>query len=257
MDDIHGERGRAEGFGADAERYDRTRPGYPEALVDWLTGDTPGRAVDVGCGTGQLSRLLRDAGWNVVGVEIDPRMADVARGHGIDVQVAAFEEWSGTGPFDLVTSAQAWHWIDPAIGYDKAASLLRPGGRLAMIWNSYGYDADVAAVFADVFGRHAPELLDAAVSLGLIRLDHEELEARTAARLGPAFSAPETHAFDHHRTVTIDAWIDEATTHSPIAALPASTRTRLFDELARGLSAATDGSIRVDHTARLTSATRI
>ena len=95
---------------------------------------------------GRASRRCssRRADCEVVGVEADLRMAEVARSHGLTVEVSAFEDWDPPGePFDLVIAAQAWHWIHPQRGASKAAAVLRPGGRFAAFWNSYDYDVAV------------------------------------------------------------------------------------------------------------------
>ncbi|MEU4316448.1 class I SAM-dependent methyltransferase [Nocardia sp. NPDC024068] len=124
----------ATGFGADAQRYDRARPGYPDALVARIRSGAPGVSVlDVGCGTGIAARQFQAAGCTVLGVEPDPRMADFARARGVRVEVATFEAWEPDGRmFDAVIAAQSWHWVDPAAGAAKAAGVLRPGGRLAI-----------------------------------------------------------------------------------------------------------------------------
>jgi SAM-dependent methyltransferase len=113
-------------------------------LVDALMADRPGRVLDVGCGTGKAARLFAARGCDVVGVEPDVRMASVAREHGLDVEVATFEEWDARGRvFDLVISGQAWHWVDPTIGAAKAATVLRPDASLglsgSLIDRSRGY----------------------------------------------------------------------------------------------------------------------
>src|SRR5277367_2285237 len=129
----------AESFGADAGRYDRARPGYPEAMVDRIVAQSPGREiVDAGCGTGISARLFQAAGCRVLGVDPDPRMADLARQGGTETEIAKFEDWDPAGrTFDAVIAGMAWHWVDPAAGAAKAAAALRPGGRLAVFWNAF------------------------------------------------------------------------------------------------------------------------
>jgi SAM-dependent methyltransferase len=132
----HTNRTRAQSFGSDARAYDRVRPGYPPELIDDLVADGPRTALDVGCGTGKAARLLQARDVQVLGLEIDPRMAEVARGHGVPVVVTAFETWDARGQsFDLLVSGQAWHWIDPIRGTRRAAALLPPHGLLALFWN--------------------------------------------------------------------------------------------------------------------------
>ncbi len=126
-------------FDQHAEAYDRFRPTYPDAVIDELLGPVPTGldVLDVGCGTGIASRQMAQRGAKVLGVELAPRMAEIARGHGVDVEIAAFEGWDAAGrTFDRVTSAQAWHWLDLPIATAKAASVLRPGGKLCLIWNA-------------------------------------------------------------------------------------------------------------------------
>ena len=129
----------AEGFGANAGRYDRARPSYPGAMVDRILATSPGRRVlDVGCGTGIVARLFQGAGAEVLGVDPDERMAAQARARGLEVEVARIEDWDPAGRhFDAVVAGQAWHWVDPAAGARRAAQALRPGGRLAVFWNSF------------------------------------------------------------------------------------------------------------------------
>ncbi len=257
MSNVHRERSRAEGFGALADRYDRTRPSYPEQLIHWLSRNGTGAAVDVGCGTGRVALLLADAGWSVVGVETDERMAEIARAHGVSVVVAPFEKAVlPRSDYDLVCSGTAWHWIDPAVGYDIAAALLRPGGRLAVFRNTYIYDPEVVSVIEGALRRHAMHLLDDCTPLGIgphapLESHVQELSARA-----DLFGDLERHTFVHNRLVTVGDWIMELTTHSPIAMLDPPARERLLDDLAGGVTASTGTRLHIRHETPCVAATR-
>ena len=98
MSEAHQHRQVAESFGSDAERYDRTRPSYPGALVERIVASSPGREVlDVGCGTGIAARQFQAAGCRVLGVDPDARMAGLARQGGLEAEVATFEAWDPAG----------------------------------------------------------------------------------------------------------------------------------------------------------------
>lgn len=101
----------AESLGSDPERYDRTRPRYPESLVDRITAGIPGSDVlDVGCGTGIEARQFQAADCRVLGIEPDARTADFARRTGVEVEVATFEDWEPAGrTFDAVVAGYDEH----------------------------------------------------------------------------------------------------------------------------------------------------
>jgi ubiquinone/menaquinone biosynthesis C-methylase UbiE len=126
-----------------AAEYDRSRPAYPDELVDraWrIAGIGNGDEVlEVGCGTGQLTCSLVARGLRVVAVEPGKRLISLAEqnlaGHG-EVQFvnARFEEAAlPHGRYRAAFSASAFHWIDPNVSWRKAARLLAPGGTLALI----------------------------------------------------------------------------------------------------------------------------
>jgi SAM-dependent methyltransferase len=132
----HTDRRRAESFGAVADAYDRYRPRYPSALVAALVARAGVRVLDVGAGTGIASAQLVEAGAHVLAVEPDPQMASVAAAKGIRVEQATFEEWQPAGrTFDLVVFAQSFHWVRPLPSLEKVKTILRPGGRLALLAN--------------------------------------------------------------------------------------------------------------------------
>jgi SAM-dependent methyltransferase len=159
LEHLHGDRRRASSFGASASAYDAFRSGYPPALYADLLAERAGTALDVGCGTGKVAVELRRRGVTVLGVEPDPRMAAVATGHGVDVEVSEFEQWDDAGRrFDLITCGHAWHWIDPAAGADTAARVLRHGGRIARFWNYHVVGSDLLSELEAVYADMAPTL---------------------------------------------------------------------------------------------------
>jgi SAM-dependent methyltransferase len=231
------DRKRSRVFGEVADQYDRARPSYPAALVDDLVAADVQRVLDVGCGTGIAARLFIARGCDVIGVEPDERMAAVARRHGVDVDVTTFERWEARGqPFDLVTAGQSWHWVDPDVGPALAASVLRPGGRLALFWNLTVHDADVAALFHDVYTQYAPSLLDDSVALGTI-LPGEGLDFGFMASIDASgrFEPAAARTYERRETHTTEEWIDQVATHSDHRLLDADVRTALFRALASAL----------------------
>jgi ubiquinone/menaquinone biosynthesis C-methylase UbiE len=139
--------GRRVLFDGVAGRYDTSRQGYPDELVDDVIANAaagPGAAVlEIGCGTGQLTRQLAGRGFELTAIDIGASMVQAARGNVTDAavrfQVSSFEDFAGGGPFDLIVSATAFHWVDPSVGLPKAARLLRPGGWLALLTSGERY----------------------------------------------------------------------------------------------------------------------
>jgi SAM-dependent methyltransferase len=254
----HHARQIAESFGSDPERYDRTRPRYPGALVEAIVAASPGRDVlDVGCGTGIAGRQFQAAGCRVLGVEPDARMADFARQTGVHTEVAKFEDWDSTGrAFDAVIAAQAWHWVDPVAGAAKAARVLRRGGRLAVFWNAFQPPPDLGEAFADVYRRVLPDLpfnpwarpaIDAYLAMG----------TRAADGIGQAgeFGDAEHWRFDWDRSYSRAEWLEQVPTaggHSQLASAQ-------LDELLAGIGAAIDmkgSSFTAHYTAVVVTAAR-
>lgn len=227
----------AESFGSDPERYERTRPRYPQAMVDRIVAAIPGPDVlDVGVGTGISARPFQAAGCRVLGVEVDPRMAQFARRSGLDVEVAKFEEWDPAGrAFDAVISGQTWHWVDPIAGATKAAQVLRPGGRLAIFWNVFQPPADLSDAFAAVYGRVLPDSpFSRGTSGGVAAYSAQFTKAAEGIREVGSFGEPEEWRFDWERSYTRDEWLDQVPTSGGHNLLPHDK----LHELLAGIGAA-------------------
>src|SRR4051794_33415633 len=150
------------GFDEVAELYDRTRPGYPDELLDELAAALPRSpiVIEVGPGTGQATKGLVARGARVTAVELGAHLAAVLARNlpTVDVVVAPFEDVDlAPGSFDAVVAASSYHWVPPEARMTRPAALLRPGGHLALIaLNQVASPADRG--FFDevrhVFSRH-------------------------------------------------------------------------------------------------------
>jgi SAM-dependent methyltransferase len=243
MPSIHEQRETAESFGAEAGRYDRARPSYPAALVERILAAAPGRdLLDVGCGTGIASRLFRDAGCHVLGVDVDERMAAAARGSGIHCEVAKFEEWDAAGRrFDILTAGQTWHWIEPAAGAAKAASVLRPAGRIALFWNAFEPPPAIRQAFGEVQARVLPEAPNAWAFEGSIADGYARMVATAAAALDAtgSFGPVEEWRFEWDFTYSKQAWLDVLPTFGGLGSrVPPDVLRSLLDGYAEVVDAA-------------------
>ncbi len=218
-----------------ARLYDQARPGYPEALVEdaiSLSGIPPGgRILEVGCGPGKATLPFARRGYRMLCLELGPALAALAAEHchpypEVEIQAMAFEDWPlQPGAFDLVLSAEAFHWIEPEVGYAKAAGALKEGGALALCWNGHlGGDADFLQEVESLYGDIAPSLAPSA------REAPEVLEQRTLADFQAAgrFGEVEVRRYLWTITYTAEQYVNLLRTYSPIQALPEETRHRLL-----------------------------
>ena len=249
----------AESFGSDPERYDRTRPRYPDALVERIVAASPGlHVLDVGIGTGIAARQFQAAGCTVLGVDVDARMAEFARRRGIEVEVAKFEDWDPAGrTFGMVVSGQTWHWIDPVGGAAKAARALRPGGPLAVFWNAGQPPSDVAEAFAAVYRRVTPDSLAARLETTSAVDGYAMLCSKAAdgIRQVAEFGEPEQWRFEWDHPYTRDEWLDQLPTSGDASRFPPAR----LEEVLAGIGAAIDhvgGSFTMHYTTLAVTAAR-
>jgi len=234
---------RARSFGQVAELYDRSRPGYPDALyADVLRLGPGGRVIEAGAGTGRATLALARRGASVVAVEPDPAMAAVARlrvqGMEVAVMESTFEDCTPpAGTFDLVVAAQAWHWVDPERGAAAAARALRPEGALCVWWNRPGERAGpVWDVIDAAYAEHAPALDRRAA---LRRQPAIEAQAKPA----PGFAAWTARTYDWSAIYDAVSYGDLVQTHSDHLQLAAPRRERLVDAIRAAITDAGGGRL--------------
>jgi len=212
---------RAFSFGEIAEDYDRYRPGPPSEAARWVLGHGRGTVVDLGAGTGALTRALLSSCGAVIAVEPDPRMGGVLSLHagGAAVVRAVGERLPfADGSVDGVVAASSWQWMDPVLAGAEVARVLRVGGTFGLLWS--GPDRRVPWV-ADLFGRRsAPPVGD--------DTDHRARRAMMLAASLP-FSEPETTVIWTRRTISLDDLAGLAGTYSVVIVAGQSERQARMD----------------------------
>ena len=204
----------ANSFGPAAHTYERGRPGYPDAALDWLLPPGQPRVLDLGAGTGKLTRSLTSRGLPVTAVDPSDGMLDELRR--VLPAVPAHRGTAEQIPLpddsvDVVLVAQAWHWVDPARAVPEIARVLAPGGRLGLLWNVRDEDG------AD-WVRRLGEILD---SNG---------QDRTTAVPAP-FGPVETTEFGWTDTVSAEELIDMVASRSYVILLPPDERAALLGQV--------------------------
>jgi SAM-dependent methyltransferase len=223
MDDITARRARS--FGPIAATYARVRPGYPAAALEWILADheRPGnaakRVLDLGAGTGALTRGLVSMGLDVVAVEPDDAMRAVLeeRVPAADVRAGSAEDIPlDDGEVDAVLGGQMWHWVDLGRAVVEVARVLRPGGTFGLLWN-----------FRD-------ERIGWMAKLGAI-LGGDDVHAGPAQVMlppGSPFTARAARDFPWVQELARGDVVDLISTRSHVQVLPEDERARLLARVA-------------------------
>jgi SAM-dependent methyltransferase len=206
---------RSLSFGSAAAAYERGRPSYPAEAIDWLLPAGARKVLDLGAGTGKLTTRLVERGLDVVAVDPIPDMLEVLRASLPDtlaLEGTAEEIPLEDNSVDAVLVAQAWHWVDPERAIPEVARVLRPGGRLGLVWNT------------------RDERLGWVRELGQI-IGSDGDARRTAATLPAPFNEPQRHQVEWTNYLTPQALIDLVASRSYCITSPAEVRTRTLDQV--------------------------
>ncbi len=182
----------ATSFGRAAASYERGRPDYPVEAVAWMLERVPAgsRVLDIGAGTGKLTRVVTSLGHQVAAADPDPLMLESLRESvaGVATAVGTAEELPfDDGSFDAVVGGQMWHWVDPAPASREVGRVLAPEGWLGLIWNVRDVRVPWVAEFAGIVGSSAAEeLIDkGGVEVGEPFGDLERLEVEWTRSMSP------------------------------------------------------------------------
>ena len=212
-------RERSLSFGSQAAAYERGRPSYPPEAVDWLLAPTDTwvarDVLDLGAGTGKLTTRLVERGLQVIAVDPIAEMLEMLRTALPDTPAllgSAEQIPLPDNAVDAVLVAQAWHWFDPERAVAEIARVLRPGGRLGVLWNT----RDERSGWVKDFGR-------------IVGLEHDRDNA--TVDLPEPFTDIATHQVEWTNYITREALIDYVASRSYCITSPAEVRTRTLDEV--------------------------
>jgi SAM-dependent methyltransferase len=216
-------------FGAHADAYERARPDWPDEAARWLVPDRAELVVELGAGTGKLTRAVAMLGVRIVAVEPDARMLAVLRGLGLEgVEGSAEEIPFGDRVADAVVAGSSLHWFELELALPEIHRVLRPGGRFGFGWN-HRDDRHPAiarmgeAVYAAQSRTRGP------------RWRSRSWPAELAA--SGLFRDVEHELFEHVHELPRDALRDHLLSYSGVAALPEDERRRVLSGVAAALDA--------------------
>lgn len=234
----------ARAFDGAAAAYERGRPSYPAEAVAHLAdrlGIRPGRTVvDLGAGTGKLTRLIVPLGARVVAVEpvAGMRAELLARASGVEVLDGTAEAVPlDDASADAATAAQAFHWFDGPRALAEIDRVLRPGGALGLIWNARDLDDPLQAALYGIIHRYRqgePEYLKG------------EWRRAFDGDTGALFTPLEEHRTPYVQELDAEGVVDRTLSVSVVAAQPPDERARVADEI-RALLADAPTSVALRH----------
>jgi len=244
---------RAGSFGTAAAQYERYRQGPPSAAVDWVLPGPVRTIVDLGAGTGGLTRLLVGRAEEVVAVEPDDRMREVLIESVSGVRAVAGRGDSIPLPdasVDAVLASSSWHWMDTVPTLLEVGRVLVPGGTLAAMWSGPDPETGLIAQARELLAGDGSTDIDderrseLSASLG----NQNALDPRLEIPAGVPFDQPEQTAFTWEVALNADELIGLLGTFSWVILMEDEARERLFDTARRVLRDAlgVSGDVTVD-----------
>jgi SAM-dependent methyltransferase len=206
---------RSLSFGSEAAAYERGRPSYPPEAIDWLLPPGARDVLDLGAGTGKLTTRLVERGLDVVAVDPLAEMLELLSSALPDTPAllgTAEQIPLPDNSVDAVLVAQAWHWFDPQQAVAEVARVLRPGGRLGLVWNT------------------RDERLGWVKDLGRI-IGHEDDPFSSSVTLPEPFTGTERNHVEWTSYLTPQALIDLVASRSYCITSPADVRTQTLDQV--------------------------
>ena len=234
-----------------ADAYDKARPKYPQSICDRILGlanisndsKSEVKILEIGCGPGTATINFAPRGYDMLCVEPNPAFCDIARKNcskypNVRITTMAFEEWEPAGDeqFDLVIAANAFHWVQPEVGYQKVAKALKPDGHFALLWNMN------LEPTREVWEKYLQPFFEGSlVPILSKRYEGPARQKEILTELGQTmeksgyFDGPTIESMECNHTYTHEDYLTLQRTYSHVVALSKEDSSKFFDGLRQAL----------------------
>jgi len=221
-------------FGNIRDKYDSARLRYPEQLAEdvlTISGLKPGGAIlDIGCGSGISTLQFAKKGFSIVGLDINSKMLELAKKHSENLANVTYRQGSFEDTdfpmesFNLIISGQAFHWIDPKSGFQKASNILKEEGYIALFWNCQNYKgSEVLSHVPELYLKHRSEYVP-----GVGGIERHEADMRSSG----LFKEIQTKSYLRKLSFSKKDYINLLESYSWISSLNDKSRHKFFQDLA-------------------------
>lgn len=243
-------------YSSAVEAYNKLRPRYPEDLMRRVVKvadlSSNSKILEVGCGPGNATVAFAQLGGLMACLEPNPDFCQLARQNckhypNVEIQNISFEEWPlEVEKFDTVLAATSFHWIDPEIGYPKAANALREDGYLILLWNKELQPSyEIYQSLSEIYQVHAPSMSrcyeDSATQEEILR------ELGQMAIASGKFKDLVSEQFECKATYSVNDYLMLLSTYSPYLKLEPQVRDSVFNGLREKIDQDLGGSIQLSY----------
>lgn len=214
---------RRASFRSVGDEYDRVRPQYPEAAVEWIAGFDSGVVIDVGCGPGKLTMQLAELGHQVVGIDPSRKMLEGMTARHLPAICGTAEAIPlNDACADLVTVAQAFHWFNHELAVPEMRRVLREKGRVGLLWHLRDESVDWVRSLSRIIGT------EDAMSETSVGGDDFEADIVTKLEYDGSFGSIETEVFDYQQELSEEGLVDLVRSRSYVAIIADEEREEIL-----------------------------